>query len=116
MSRTILWLSSFLPGTAMSTASTSATIHRLVLPVEGMTCASCSARVEKAIAAVSGVRHVAVNLATDSVAIDGDNSLSANVIRQAIVDAGYTVPTREVTLAVGDMTCASCVGRVEKAL
>jgi len=100
----------------MSTASTSAAIHRLVLPVEGMTCASCSARVEKAIAAVTGVQHVAVNLATDSVAIDGDNSLSAKVIRQAIIDAGYTVPTREVTIAVGDMTCASCVGRVEKAL
>src|SRR5690606_29937921 len=29
---------------------------------------------------------------------------------------GYHVPSQEVVLDVQDMTCASCVGRVEKAL
>ena len=34
----------------------------------------------------------------------------------AVQAAGYRVPTRTVQLQVKDMTCASCVGRVEKAL
>jgi Cu+-exporting ATPase len=31
-------------------------------------------------------------------------------------EAGYSVPTRTLELQIGGMTCASCVGRVERAL
>ena len=34
----------------------------------------------------------------------------------AIAKAGYAVPTQQIELAVEGMTCASCVGRVERAL
>jgi len=35
---------------------------------------------------------------------------------QAIEKVGYDVPQGTIELAIGGMTCASCVGRVEKAL
>ncbi|MBR7393256.1 heavy-metal-associated domain-containing protein, partial [Klebsiella pneumoniae] len=34
----------------------------------------------------------------------------------AVRDAGYSVPTRTLELQIGGMTCASCAGRVERAL
>ncbi|CAM5546042.1 heavy metal translocating P-type ATPase [Eoetvoesiella caeni] len=94
-------------------ASAAATIS---LPVEGMTCASCVGRVEKALGKIEGVDSVNVNLATER----ADIKLHGPVDRQALVGAieaaGYGVPAATVDLAVQGMTCASCVGRVEKAL
>src|SRR5659263_287922 len=37
-------------------------------------------------------------------------------LRRAVEKAGYTVGEQSVRLKIGDMTCASCVSRVEKAL
>ena len=88
----------------------------LTLPVAGMTCASCVRRVEKALARVPGVRHASVNLATESATVDGDLPLDADAVAQAVRGAGYEVPDTRLTLAVDGMTCASCVGRVERAL
>ncbi len=88
---------------------------RVVLPVHGMTCASCVAHVEKALAKVPGVAKVAVNLATESAAVEGA-ALDVGALRAAVDRAGYEVPTRTQRLAIEGMTCASCVARVEKAL
>jgi Au+-exporting ATPase len=93
------------------------------LPIEGMTCASCVGRVERALRAVPGVAEANVNLATER----ADLRLSAPVDRTALVQAvesvGYDVPAPSipavggsVELAIEGMTCASCVGRVERAL
>jgi Cu+-exporting ATPase len=90
--------------------------HRFTLAVENMTCASCASRVEKAVAAVPGVAQASVNLATDSVAVDAANSIDIAAVLQAIEKAGYSVSKKEWSLAVIGMTCASCAGRVEKAL
>ena len=85
------------------------------LPIDGMTCASCAGRVEKALAKVPGVESVSVNLATEQARIQAPaDSLAALV--DAVQQAGYSVPTHSVELDVGGMTCASCSGRVEKAL
>ncbi|MCW2102190.1 UNVERIFIED_ORG: Cu+-exporting ATPase [Pseudomonas psychrophila] len=85
------------------------------LPIDGMTCASCAGRVEKALAKVPGVQSVSVNLATEQARIQAPaDSLAALV--DAVQQAGYSVPTHSVELDVGGMTCASCSGRVEKAL
>jgi Cu+-exporting ATPase len=86
------------------------------LPVDGMTCASCSGRIEKALAKFPGVANVNVNLATEVASIDADSSLTAQRLRQVIEKAGYAVSQQSLRLAVGGMTCASCSGRVEKAL
>jgi Cu+-exporting ATPase len=88
----------------------------LSLSVGGMTCASCVRRVEKALLAVDGVRAATVNLATEvaSVEVAGGTALSALV--DAVGRAGYEVPTVTHVLPIDGMTCATCVGRVEKAL
>lgn len=85
------------------------------LPIAGMTCASCAGRVEKALAKVPGVRSVSVNLATEQarVVAPADN-LPALV--EAVQQAGYSVPAHSLELDINGMTCASCAGRVEKAL
>ena len=89
--------------------------QRLVLPVEGMTCASCVAHVEKALATVPGVQRVAVNLATESAAVEG-STLDAGALEHAVSQAGYRVPVTTQRLALEGMTCASCVARIEGAL
>ncbi len=88
----------------------------LTLPVTGMTCASCAGRVEKALSKVPGVRVARVNLATESAAVEADAGVNVEALSQAVQSAGYAVPTQMVPLAIEGMTCASCVGRVEKAL
>ncbi|AWI55641.1 heavy metal translocating P-type ATPase (plasmid) [Aquabacterium olei] len=90
----------------------------LSLPIEGMTCASCVKRVEKALARVPGVRDVAVNLATERamVHLEGGQAVDLSALTAAVTQAGYAVPERTTELAVEGMTCASCVGRVERAL
>jgi Cu+-exporting ATPase len=92
-----------------------AATHRLVLPVQGMSCASCVAHVEKALAAVPGVQSVAVNLATESAAVQG-RGFDAASLGDAVRGAGYTVPTQTLRLALTGMSCASCVARIEAAL
>ena len=86
----------------------------LELGVQGMTCASCSRRVERAIRVVSGVSGVAVNLATERVRIEG--AADPGAVVAAIEQAGYRAETGATDLRIGGMTCASCVGRVERAL
>ncbi len=90
---------------------------RIVLPVEGMTCASCVGRVERALAKASGVHEARVNLASEQAEVLFDPGQSgAEALAEAIRKAGYTVPERISDLDIEGMTCASCVGRVEKAL
>ena len=87
----------------------------LSLPIEGMSCASCVGRVEKALRAVPGVQSAVVNLATERASLSGDTLDRAALVR-AIEKAGYAVPDSTQVLAVEGMSCASCVGRVERAL
>jgi len=101
---------------AAAAAVTPAAAATISLLIEGMSCASCVGRVEAALARVEGVDSVSVNLATER----ADIRLAAPVDRMALIRAvektGYKVPAGTVELAVEGMTCASCVGRVEKAL
>ncbi|WKK18412.1 heavy metal translocating P-type ATPase [Achromobacter insolitus] len=86
------------------------------LPIEGMTCASCVGRVEKALKAVPGVNKASVNLATERADITFEGAPDVAAAVQAVQKAGYAVAKSTVELSVTGMTCASCVGRVEKAL
>jgi Au+-exporting ATPase len=94
-----------------------------------MTCASCVGRVEKALKAVPGVSDAVVNLATEKARITADASIDRASLVKAVEKAGYEVPasflaapasvipaSRPVEIAIEGMTCASCVGRVERAL
>ncbi len=84
--------------------------------VVGMTCASCVGRVEKVAGAVPGVLQADVNLATESLQILSGPDFEPQALRQAMLQAGYELPSQSLQLAIEGMTCASCVGRVEKAL
>ncbi|EKF58184.1 copper transporting ATPase [Agrobacterium albertimagni AOL15] len=88
----------------------------ILLPVEGMTCASCVRRVEKAVAAVPGVEASAVNFATETLSVTPGKGFTAGALLEAIDKAGYEAKAETLVLEVEDMTCASCVSRVEKAL
>ena len=102
------------PAAGDATPAASDTAH-LSLPVEGMTCASCVGRVEKALGSLAGVSSATVNLATEKADVDYDPAgIGAEEIAEAIGRAGYSVPEQTVELAVGGMTCASCVSRVER--
>ncbi|HYF58102.1 MAG TPA: heavy metal translocating P-type ATPase [Burkholderiaceae bacterium] len=87
----------------------------LTVPVEGMTCASCSTRVERALRALPGVEHAAVNLAAETATVRG-TALTVAAVAETVRRAGYAVPTSTVDLSIEGMTCASCSGRVERAL
>lgn len=98
------------------TSDARATAAAISLPIEGMTCASCVGRVEAALAKVPGVDSVSVNLATERADIRLASPVDRIALIQAVEKVGYDVPAGTVELAVEGMTCASCVGRVEKAL
>jgi len=93
-----------------------AAAHAQALAIEGMSCASCVGRVEKALAAVPGVTQASVNLATEVAKVSSDTPIPLAALQAAVEKAGYTVAQREIDLNIAGMTCASCVGRVEKAL
>ncbi|KQV81232.1 heavy metal translocating P-type ATPase [Rhizobacter sp. Root1221] len=90
--------------------------HGIRIQVTGMSCASCASRVEKTLKAVPGVHRADVNLATEQATVEADAGVGADVLAAAVRKAGYGVATTETSLQVEGMSCASCAGRVEKAL
>ena len=108
------------------------------LSIEGMSCQHCVGRVQKAASSVSGVQQVEVSLENHSATITGG---APHQVIQALTEAGY--PARPLVkepescalpevvniiadtgpeaagayrIQIDDMTCASCVARVEKAI
>lgn len=86
------------------------------LSIDGMTCASCVGRVEKALAGLDGVSDVAVNLASETARLSLDDPSRLTDATQTLASLGYPARTSKVTLNIASMSCASCVGRVDKAL
>ncbi|WP_430597736.1 heavy metal translocating P-type ATPase [Enterococcus sp. AZ177] len=87
--------------------------------IEGMTCASCAQTVEKATAKLAGVSKASVNLATEKLNVEYDESkLSEQDIQKAVSDAGYEAlrNVQQRTFDIVGMTCASCAQTVEKAI
>src|SRR5699024_3149448 len=86
--------------------------------IEGMTCASCAQTVEKATGKLPGMKKSVVNLATEKLSVEYDESvLNEEDVQQAVADAGYTAVSNLVkkTFNVEGMTCASCAQTIEKA-
>ncbi|PAV39723.1 copper-translocating P-type ATPase [Megasphaera sp. ASD88] len=58
--------------------------------VTGMSCSACSSRVEKAVSKLEGIEKASVNLLTNSMQVDYDETiLTGQAIIDAVVDAGY---------------------------
>ncbi|MDA3858589.1 MAG: heavy metal translocating P-type ATPase [Roseovarius sp.] len=88
----------------------------LRLSVQNMSCASCVGRVERALSALPGVSDVRVNLASETVQAQVEAPVSISKIMAVLDQAGYPARRQSVRLNVASMSCASCVGRVDKAL
>ena len=84
--------------------------------IEGMTCASCVGRVEKALSAVEGVSDVSVNLASEQARLTVDGPDRLQDAADTLDTLGYPARRARITLNIASMSCASCVGRVDKAL
>jgi Cu+-exporting ATPase len=89
--------------------------------ITGMTCASCSNAVDRAVKKLAGVSEHNVNLVTElmSVTFDESTLTEADIIK-AVEKAGYEASvvsdSKEVTIPIAGMTCASCSQAVERAL
>ena len=88
----------------------------LRVSVQNMSCASCVGRVERALSALPGVEEVNVNLAAETAQVRIDSETRIPELIDALDRAGYPVQTQTIRLNVSSMSCASCVGRVDKAL
>jgi len=91
-------------------------LHHFRLSIEGMSCASCVGRVDKALKAVPGVTGASVNLASETAQFDLSDQGNLQAVAEALTTAGYPARTQKVTLSIASMSCASCVGRVDKAI
>ena len=101
----------------MDTANEKERLARIAIPVAGMTCASCVRRVERALSKKEGVTEASVNFAAERASVTYDPvATNPDELVGVIRDAGYAADVCETTFGVAGMTCASCVGRVERAL
>ncbi|APX89021.1 ATPase [Brevirhabdus pacifica] len=89
---------------------------KVKLPIDGMSCASCVGRVERALAALPGVSSAQANIAAEAVSVEYSAPATAEQIIETLETTGYPARTASVTFDVANMSCASCVGRVERAL
>ncbi|CUK26615.1 Copper-transporting P-type ATPase [Cognatishimia activa] len=90
--------------------------HSTTVQVEGMSCASCVGRVERSLEGVNGLTDVTVNLASETARFSFEDTKNVWDAVEALRELGYPARENTLTLTIDSMSCASCVGRVEKAL
>lgn len=94
-------------------------MKKTIITVGDMTCAACSGRVEKVVGKMPGVAEASVNLSTEKLTVEYDESkISLDEIKEAVKKNGYIVPEEktavDVVLPIEGMTCAACSVRIEK--
>ncbi|WP_135829481.1 heavy metal translocating P-type ATPase [Halorussus halobius] len=92
------------------------------LSVPEMDCPSCAGKVTASVESLDGVRDTDAAPTTGTLAVTYDpESTDGDAVRERIEAAGYAVAgesdaDRELRLSVPEMDCASCAGKVERAL
>ncbi|TLP42307.1 copper-translocating P-type ATPase [Cohaesibacter sp. CAU 1516] len=84
--------------------------------LQGMSCASCAGRVEKAAKKVKGVIDATVNLTNQTAMLTFNAPVEEQTLVDAFIKVGYPAVTRDTRISISDMSCASCVAKVEKSL
>ena len=88
--------------------------------VKDMTCAACASAVSRALNKLDQVELADVNLATHKVSLKLKGEVDFAELNQAVEKAGYGLEeikkSKQITLAVEGMTCASCSNAVERSL
>ncbi len=65
-------------------------MKKVKFDIQGMTCSSCSSHVEKAVSKLEGIQNVNVNLLSNNMIVNYDETILDNEkIIQAVVSAGY---------------------------
>ncbi len=92
-------------------------LSRIDLPVSGMSCASCAAHIQEGLSALDGVESASVNFAAEKATVIYEKSkVTVDNFVNAVKDLGYGVPVSKIILPVKGMSCASCVGAVQRTL
>ena len=87
-----------------------------IYQIQGMSCASCAGRVERAARKLDGVLDATVNLANQTAILTLDRPIEQQMLFDTFKKLGFPAVTPETRLSISDMSCASCVSKVEKAL
>lgn len=92
-------------------------LTEIILPIRGMNCNGCASNVERAIRKLPGVSAVKVDLKANAAQVTYD-PLKVDLLefQYAVTQIGYGIPTEEITLAIGGMSCVSCSSHVGSAL
>ena len=90
--------------------------QQLTLPISNMHCASCVRRIEGVLSTVEGVENAQVQLADQTASLDWPDGQALGTLLTALSEAGFPAVSRELRFRIEGMHCASCTGRVEKAL
>ncbi|MCK0141833.1 heavy metal translocating P-type ATPase [Aliiroseovarius sp. F20344] len=93
-----------------------ATPNTLTLELQNLSCASCVGRAQRALESVDGVAEAPVNLATETARVSLSAPATTGDLANALDRAGYPAQRDTVVLDVQSMSCAACVGRVERLL
>ncbi len=88
----------------------------LTFPVRNMHCGSCVRRIQDTLSDLPQAGGIQVNLAEQSVTLDWPSEKGYSDLLDTLNQAGFPVETDQVRLEIEGMHCASCTGRVEKAL
>ncbi|MFY9639095.1 MAG: heavy metal translocating P-type ATPase [Methanobacterium sp.] len=87
------------------------------IKISGMSCASCALNIEKSLQNLEGVDKAHVNLGTEEAIVEYDSKkLKLPQLENAVEDAGYEVINDNITIKIGDMSCAMCVKAIEDVL
>ena len=99
--------------------------EKVLIKIGGMHCAACAQTIEKALKKEAGISSANVNFATEKAIVEYDaHKVSLERIAEVIRESGYEpigMPregerTREISLKIAGMSCASCAATIEKAL
>ncbi|MBB3994016.1 Cu+-exporting ATPase [Sulfitobacter undariae] len=90
--------------------------NNLTFGIGQMNCGSCVGRVEKVLAGIDGVQAAQVNLAAETATVTVDAGFEPATLAAALEQAGYPAELQTYRFSIEKMSCASCVGRVERAL
>ncbi|MGX9756176.1 heavy metal translocating P-type ATPase [Clostridioides difficile] len=87
--------------------------------ITGMTCAACAKAVERVTKKLDGIYDQSVNIATEKLKIEYDNSkVSFDDIKQVVEKAGYGIikeeSNKKIDMKIDGMTCAACAKAVER--
>lgn len=95
-------------------------MNKETVSIGGMTCAACAGRIEKVVRKLDGIQSANVNLASEKLSVEYDESkLKFDDIKERVEKIGYSVienKTNNITIPIQGMTCAACATRIDKVI